>query len=200
MPYGTMELDADGRVPTHPGKACGPCTACCSSVPVQEIGLPAYQRCPHLMGPPSAHIGCGVYETRPDSCYRWSCMYLASDLPEEFRPDRCGFVVDPIPDMVRVAGIEKPAGQIWVLPGHEEAYNGERGRHVIEGFCSQGLAVMWRLPPGPDGKARGRVFVAVDGGIAKSDIVIMESNLPGFADERSRLRRAQELTRDLDGQ
>lgn len=195
MTYTTMEIGPDMRIPTHPGKSCGPCTKCCESVPVKEIGLLPYQRCPHLHGPEHAKIGCGIYQSRPHSCRLWSCLWLCSDLEDDVRPDRAGIVIDPIPDVCRVHGIEMPAAQVWVLPGFEEAYNKDPALAVILGLCAQGLAVLWRLPPGPDGVARGRVFTpAPPGGkIGRSEVITMAKELSGYATEGDRLRRAQQL-------
>jgi hypothetical protein len=70
-------------------KECGGCTACCTLIGVPALSKPAGTRCPHcVVG------GCGIYEERPDSCRKWICGWLADPgMPDEFRPDRCGFIV-----------------------------------------------------------------------------------------------------------
>jgi hypothetical protein len=130
--------------------SCGGCTACCSSVPVKEIGLRQYQRCPHLRevfdakGP-----GCGIYANRPYSCSSWACLWLKSDWPAELRPDRLGIVVDEIVDIVKINGEELPAAQIWVLPGHDDDWRSEAASNIIAALVEeQGTAVVWRMAPG----------------------------------------------------
>ena len=37
---------------------------------------------------------CAIYDDRPDDCRAFNCVWLKVEkLPEEFRPDRCGFVL-----------------------------------------------------------------------------------------------------------
>ena len=112
---------ADNLAP-YPGKICGGCTACCSTLAVRELGLPNWTRCPHVRTPPDAFTGCSIYATRPNSCRAWICGWRAADWADDCRPDRCGVIVDPMPDLVWVNGEELPVARLWVLPGHEEAY------------------------------------------------------------------------------
>src|SRR4051812_37019979 len=120
--FDLAELDPVAGIPVAPGRSCGSCSACCSTVPVREIGLRSYTRCPNLRGFPEARSGCRIYETRPFSCRSWSCAWLAGDMDDELRPDRIGVVIDPIPDTIAANGITVPAAQFWVLPGFEDAW------------------------------------------------------------------------------
>lgn len=144
-------------------RTCGGCTACCRVLPVVEVGTKGYQPCPHLRGVlERAGPGCGIYENRPPSCRVWRCGWLENaDWEDELRPDRCGFIVDEVLDMIRLDGVELPAAQIWALPGHEEAYREQPALAVIAAILhTQGLAVLWRVQGhlargfalGPDGK------------------------------------------------
>jgi hypothetical protein len=69
-------------------KQCGECTACCELIGVSEIDKPAGTGCRHcIVG------GCGIYRHRPGSCRKFACGWLmAPSMPDELRPDRCGFV------------------------------------------------------------------------------------------------------------
>lgn len=46
------------------------------------------------------HLGCAIYDMRPDVCRGFQCLWLASQLMEDFRlppnmrPDRAGIVID----------------------------------------------------------------------------------------------------------
>lgn len=70
------------------GAGCDGCTACCKTMGVHELDKPANVRCVHCtMG-----VGCGIYQTRPDSCRAFECVWLrtqrgASPLARELRPD-----------------------------------------------------------------------------------------------------------------
>lgn len=78
---------------------------------------PAGERCPHQRH----HKGCAIYKTRPYSCRMWNCRWLTGDDTADLpRPDRCGYVLDLIPDFVRIRDDETGAitnvqvVQIWV--------------------------------------------------------------------------------------
>jgi hypothetical protein len=129
---------------------CGGCTACCQVVPVKDLGLKQYTGCPHTRAAfHAAGPGCGIYDKRPHSCRAWSCLWLRSDWAPEMRPDRAGFVVDEIVDMIEVNGRRMPAAQIWVLKGHDDAWQRPEVNDVILTLLlKEKLAVLWHLYPG----------------------------------------------------
>lgn len=81
------------------GRGCGTCQACCTIMrvdmaPVAEVHKPERTRCGHLCS-----AGCKIYDTKPESCTVFMCLWLAMELFEdrmlkEWRPDRVGAVVD----------------------------------------------------------------------------------------------------------
>ncbi len=157
---------------TDSGKSCGGCVACCHSVPVKEIQLGAFMRCPHLHGPLDAKVGCSIYPTRPGCCSMWNCQWLAEkEWPAELRPDRCGIVVDIMPDIARINGKEFSCMQLWVLPGHEEDFLKDGpGRNIVLSCFAQGYAVLWRIAePGNPGGQLARLLWQDDTGIHYSD-------------------------------
>lgn len=104
-------------------RSCGHCTLCCKVLPVEELQKLASHRCQHQrMGK-----GCAIYARRPMSCMFWNCEWLATeaDLP---RPDRAGYVIDIMPDMVRARDdlsgqVSKIiVRQIWLDPAHPDAW------------------------------------------------------------------------------
>lgn len=174
-------------------KTCGGCTECCRLVPVAEIGVKSFTGCPmrrtliHAAGP-----GCSIYEKRPYSCRNWSCGWLLSpDLPDEFRPDRIGFVIDERKDLVQVNGEDADATQIWVAPGHEEDWQGEKAHAVIQALLEQARVVLWRIPPGTHARAFAR---DPDGnGIAYTETREYVGNDGPLGDEYDRSRRLNDL-------
>lgn len=132
-------------------RSCGTCTLCCRLVPVDEgydvldartgsrrrvktFDKPAMTRCEH-----QCSRGCRIYERRPMPCRAWSCAWLelpeAEDLP---RPDRCHYVVDPLPDVVRVGNDEtgevsyQPCVQVWIDPDHPDCHRDPRLRRYLD--------------------------------------------------------------------
>jgi hypothetical protein len=74
---------------------CGGCTECCTTMRVESIGKDARVACPQL-----CKGGCSIYETRPDPCEGFQCVWLVSQakpelaLPSNLRPDRSGVVLE----------------------------------------------------------------------------------------------------------
>lgn len=66
-------------------RQCGPCTACCTFMAVDELEppKPAFKRCQHQRG-----RGCAVYKARPESCSYYSCAWLLGFGDRRARPDK----------------------------------------------------------------------------------------------------------------
>jgi hypothetical protein len=74
---------------------CDGCTACCKIMQVRELDKPDNTWCPHC----TIGAGCRIYETRPQSCRTFSCVWLQTQegpnpLPVELRPDASRVVID----------------------------------------------------------------------------------------------------------
>jgi hypothetical protein len=164
---------------------------------VPDIGLPAFTRCPHVRTPPDTAIGCGIYDTRPRSCAAWNCQWYAEpDWPDDLRPDRCGVIVDVVPDLVSINGREVPAMQLWVLPGHEDAYRtDQRAFDIICSIFRMGHAVIWRTrDPNTPGDQLGRVLWhdPTNGQLHQSEIHWPDAT-GKLGSQRERMRRALRL-------
>lgn len=118
---------------------CGECQLCCELVPVKEIGAAgkaANERCTYQR---RGRRGCSIYARRPDSCRYWSCQWLinAGETAKLSRPDRCHYVIDPIPDYVGFqhegsAGIEHiMAVQVWIDPRFPAAHQDQSLRRFL---------------------------------------------------------------------
>ena len=89
------------KLPVIEGRSCGPCSACCTTLGVEELNKPRDTPCPHLAGPGT----CGIYETRPPSCQTYSCLWLLGHIEgdERRRPDQLGVIFDTgstLPDCI----------------------------------------------------------------------------------------------------
>lgn len=179
-------------------KSCGSCTLCCELVPVEEIGLPAFTRCPKLHSLPEMKVGCSIYSTRPRSCKAWNCQWLVEeDWPDDLRPDRCGVVVDILPDLIRVNGIELAAWQMWAAPGFEMAFQHQPVLSVVMALADQKIAVIWRWK-GADGKQTGRVLMAdpKTGELGYSAETPPDQYFSQKVPTGERMRRAMRLSQD----
>lgn len=191
----TREFDPRQPMLPAPGKSCGGCTACCHTVPVSEIKLAAYQRCPHLAGAESVKRGCSIYDRRPFSCRQWSCSWLIGDLPDRFRPDRLGIVIDPLPDMIRVEGVEIPVAQFWVMPGHEDDWKKPDVINLIHEMIELGVGVLWRMKDPDGGQLACAFWRDAKGAYQRSHTSKSNEELIGLS-APERLVRAQQLAQN----
>jgi hypothetical protein len=73
-----------------PGKTCGSCTLCCKVVGVAELKKPADVWCGHC----NKAKGCKIYDTRPQECRTFYCLFLlGADFPELWRPSKSKLVL-----------------------------------------------------------------------------------------------------------
>lgn len=86
-------------------RTCGGCTACCKLMGVTELSKPPGVWCAHC----KKGVGCGVYEDRPTGCRDFECLWLASAMPEEMRPDRAKVVFGGTTDGTRSVVYVDPA-------------------------------------------------------------------------------------------
>lgn len=94
-------------------RTCGECTLCCKLLPVRELEKPANTRCQH-----QCSKGCKVYHTAemPVSCKVWNCRWLVNDDTHDLpRPDRCGYVIDTMPDIITVEDRDGNSEQFLVV-------------------------------------------------------------------------------------
>jgi len=67
---------------------CGTCSLCCKLPPVHSLKKPRNKWCQFC-----AKGSCGIYDTRPEECHTFECLWLASQkspypMREDDRPDR----------------------------------------------------------------------------------------------------------------
>lgn len=121
---GGVEITYQAGARNASGRHCGSCTLCCKLLPIKELAKAGGERCRfqrfHQAG------GCKVYQTKamPDACKLWSCRWL-SDPQLTQRPDRAHYVVDILPEFIRMEQEGKvrdlQALSVWVDPGHWDA-------------------------------------------------------------------------------
>jgi len=102
------------------GRTCGHCAACCTWLGIKELQKFQGQTCQHLKnGDPNKR--CGTYNDRPLACSSYLCVWRIGVLPDDYRPDLCGFIISPgeleggIPCFVIHVFDRSKAGQL--LPG-----------------------------------------------------------------------------------
>ena len=71
-------------------RSCGPCSLFCTLLRVDELKKRAGHDCVHQRG----EQGCGIYETRPQICRSYMCLWRQGGLGDDERPDLTGGIVD----------------------------------------------------------------------------------------------------------
>lgn len=130
-------------------RACSGCDLCCKLLPVRELGKGANTRCRHQ------GVGkCRVYHQpqMPNSCSLWNCRWLVDpDTARMKRPDRAHYVIDLVPDLIRLVDNETGAVrelqvvQIWVDPAFREAWRDPALMAYAEQQAEQGIAMLVRF-------------------------------------------------------
>lgn len=113
---------------------CAECMLCCKTHGVEELQKPPCVWCKHA----EKGIGCKIYETRPDSCRVFDCVWLQSQegehpLPPSLRPDKCKVVL---------ASDENDVITATVDPAYPDAWKtGEIGR-LIKTMVQHGMSII----------------------------------------------------------
>jgi hypothetical protein len=147
-----------------PGRSCGDCSLCCKLLRIDAFNKPNGKWCAHCA---PGRGGCKIYETRPDECRAFYCLWLISPhIAAEWQPNKCKMVLSVESDGHRIA--------LHVDPANPTAW-----RH--EPFFSQ--LRKWALS-GPDSQQQVVIYIGkrviallpgkeVDLGIVKSGDHIM---------------------------
>jgi len=131
---------------------CGSCTLCCKLLPVRELAKPANTKCQH-----QSSKGCGIYRQPgfPNSCHLWSCRWLVGDdTADILRPDRAGYVIDIMPDMMRLENNdtgevhEIEVVQVWVEGSRSPLVFDKRLRRYAERQAEARRALLLRFADG----------------------------------------------------
>lgn len=119
-------------------RTCGGCTMCCTLLGVVELGKPPGKDCEHQV----KGQGCGIYETRPDSCQRYSCAWVSDGAEENLRltdkdrPENTGIILTIPPEIGPIG----PAIHAYVAV--ESAHHSYWGRRLIEKLSKRLLVVI----------------------------------------------------------
>lgn len=133
-------------------RECGACTLCCTLVPVEELGKKANTDCSDQI----RGKGCAVYANRCISCRFWECQWMAKPDETRFirRPDECHYVIDMMPDVIRMQEpggpvIELAVVQVWVDPDWPDAHEDEALRaYLLKRYKEENMLALIRYDSG----------------------------------------------------
>lgn len=92
-----------------PGRACGPCMACCTCMRIGELEKPIDTHCPNEQ---AVGGGCSIYAQRPQSCAAFECLWLQGLVTgdDRRRPDQLGLIFT---FGASAAGQTRPLIMVW---------------------------------------------------------------------------------------
>ncbi len=107
---------------------CGGCTQCCKTMAIPEMPKASNEWCKHC----DKGVGCGIYESRPDPCRKFKCLWLLASekgpeqaWPDRMRPDISKVVVNLQPkDQGAVFHVDPDRPDAWATDDFKKlAYN-----------------------------------------------------------------------------
>lgn len=109
---------------------------------VHAVGKKFGEPCQHL-GKTLFGQGCTIYETRPDACRHYVCLWLDSQrkdprlkFPEEMRPDRCKVV------MGWPWGEDRETLFVYPYPGHDDAWQRPPVSNYLRNILARGAKLV----------------------------------------------------------
>jgi hypothetical protein len=107
-------------------RQCGGCTLCCLIPRVAILSKPSGKWCWYCNGK-----GCTIYDHRPRACKDFTCLWLASDMPDEWRPDRLHFYISGSEnDEVLKVRVDPAFPDAWMYSPVIDHFL-QRGKHLL---------------------------------------------------------------------
>lgn len=134
---------ADGeRISTQhlPARLCGRCTVCCVVMRVEALAKAAHTACEHA-GP----RGCRQYAQRPQQCRVWHCLWQISKLPDVWRPDKSGVVLDVAETTAEIGAVPVPHEQVVLAyEAWPDAFAGALATRLLRHLTEQQQLIVLR--------------------------------------------------------
>jgi hypothetical protein len=131
----------DSTLPVIPSRSCSECRLCCRILAVYELKKPRGEWCGH-----ACEKGCGIYETRPQSCRDFACFWLQGMFEESERPDKTKVVFTKASDETDTQVRHPKTGQLTPVVACHESYTGTADspivRREIKRLNSMGVSVV----------------------------------------------------------
>lgn len=118
-------------------RSCGECGMCCKLLSAPSLGKPPRKWCTHFR----RGKGCDIYEDRPNECRGFNCGWLLTPaLPDEWRPDRAGFLLHQDAGRV-IVEVDPSTPQAWKKAPFETTLRGwaAAGTEVVVLVADKGL-------------------------------------------------------------
>jgi hypothetical protein len=124
-----------------PARLCGRCTVCCVVLRVDALAKAAHTPCRHI-----GRRGCTHYQHRPEQCRVWHCLWQISQLPDVWRPDKSGVVLDVAETSVEIGPVTLPQHEQVVIAyeAWPAAFAGAAATRLFRHLSEQRLLIVLR--------------------------------------------------------
>jgi len=85
---------------------CGDCNVCCNILAVKGL-KDARTDCKY-----KCVNGCSIYESRPNACAHFECVWLTRGWKKEFRPDKSGVMLAAYKDRTEVYRLQDNVNEL----------------------------------------------------------------------------------------
>ena len=122
---------------------CQDCTGCCVVFEVKDVAKSFGEPCKHIGKTLFGGAGCQIYDTRPQACRHYICLWLDSQrrievpaLPENMRPDVCKVVLG------WPWGEDRETLFVYPYPGFDMHWRKEPVRSYLRNILARGAKVV----------------------------------------------------------
>ncbi len=114
---------------------CDGCTTCCKTLKIRELDKPGNTWCQHC----KIGVGCGIYDSRPESCRVYECVWLQTQrldkpIPLALRPDKSRVLIGTTNQGEDVV--------LYVSPERPDAWKHREFSGLLAEFQARGIRVM----------------------------------------------------------
>lgn len=111
-------------------RICGDCTLCCKVLGIKELGKAPNIYCQHAV----KGKGCGIYETRPESCQSFRCLWLNNNrFPNWAKPNKIHGVLGATDNGENII--------LWEDPGYP-GFASNRLKEVFQVLVATGIMII----------------------------------------------------------
>lgn len=124
-----------------PNRECGECMVCCEhlSINTPDLKKPADVLCPNCV----VNKGCSIYNTRPNVCRTWHCLWRRhAGMPDELRPDKSK-VVFSLKISFEPRHIFENAYIVCMTLTDPSAFDAPAVSQAIDMFINEGTLPIW---------------------------------------------------------
>ena len=148
-------------------RSCGECTVCCVALTIEDPELRKAQgyRCKHL----AREGGCGIYETRPDTCRTFYCGWRRLKwVRAPLRPDLSDVLIQLHWETSQKDGSKRLGVAVTLL--HRRGLKAEGLAETLAAAVAAGAPVFLNIP-GPPGftMAQAKINAALEAAVAARD-------------------------------